>query len=59
MGAVASLIDTIVAKPPVAFVAIVALPIAGVGMCFAYVAEDARLSSLSRIVLAGEHVRRR
>ena len=41
--AMVPLVDTIIAKSPIPVVTVVALPVAGVGVCFTHVAEDARL----------------
>lgn len=59
MGTMASLIDAVVAKPPVALVTIVALPITSIGICLAHVAEDTRLQSMSWILATYEHMRGR
>jgi hypothetical protein len=48
MRAMSPLIHTVIAKAPVALVAVVALPIAGVGEGFASVAEDAFFEPLWR-----------
>jgi hypothetical protein len=58
MRAMSPLIHTVIAKAPVALVAVVALPIAGVGEGFASVAEDAFFEPLCGSVLAHEHMRR-
>jgi hypothetical protein len=53
-----ALVDTVITVTPVAFIAVVALPITGVGIGSAYVAESAYLYPLLRIVFAHEHMRR-
>jgi hypothetical protein len=56
MRTVTPLVDAIVAIAPVAFVAIVTFPVAGVGVCLAHVAEDANLYPLLGVVLTHEHM---
>lgn len=57
MSAVVALIDAVVAVAPIAFITVVALPIAGIGIRSANVTEDAYFYSLLGIVLAHEHMR--
>lgn len=52
MGAVAALVYAVVAVAPVAFVAVVAFPVAGVGVGFAVFAEDADFHSLIGVIFA-------
>lgn len=56
MRTVMALVDAIIAIAPVAFIAIVALPVAGIGICLAHVAEDADFDPFLGIVLAHEHM---
>jgi hypothetical protein len=51
-----TLINAVVTIAPVAFVAIVAFPIACIGVRFAHVTEHANLNSLTRVVLAHQHM---
>lgn len=53
-----SLVDTVVAKSPVPIIAIVALPVASIGKCFARIAEDAALQTILRVLFASKHMRR-
>ena len=47
-----ALVNAIIAIAPVAFVAVVAFPVAGIGVGFAVFAEDAEFHSLLGIVFA-------
>jgi hypothetical protein len=53
-----ALVDTVIAVTPVAFIAVVALPITGIGIGSANIAESAYFYPLLRIVFAHEHMRR-
>ena len=59
MRAMMALVNAIIAIAPVAFVAVVALPVAGIGVCLAHVAEDSNFHPFPGIVLAHKHMWRR
>ena len=56
MRTVMPLINAIIAIAPVAVVAIVTFPVAGVGVCLAHIAEDANFYPLLGVILAHEHM---
>jgi hypothetical protein len=56
MRAVVTLVYAVITIAPVAFVTIVALPVACIGVRFAHIAKDANLHSLFGVILAHEHM---
>jgi hypothetical protein len=56
MYAVVALVDAVIAVAPVSFIAVVALPVACIGISFAHIAEDADLHPLFGVILAHEHM---
>lgn len=51
-----SLVDAVVAEAPVAIIAVVAFPVAGIGKCFASVTKDTAFQAFVWIVFAPEYM---
>jgi hypothetical protein len=56
MCAVVALVDAVIAVAPVAFVTVVAFPVACIGIGFAHIAKDANLHPLFGVIFAHEYM---